>query len=215
MYYTIYKITNKLNNKFYIGMHQTRDLNDGYMGSGKLLKRAISKYGIENFSKEILHIFENEIDMRNKEKELVVLDKMSYNLLEGGLGGFGYINRKGINFGGDHIAASKVGRKKADVVLQKKYGENWRSVLNKMGHQSRLKTLRERYPNGTKGFLNKKHTQETKDIIGKKNSIHQQGSNNSVYGTCWVTDGQESVRIKKEALDEWLQKGYRKGRVMK
>ena len=100
MHYTIYKITNKINNKFYIGMHQTKKLDDGYMGSGKRLKLAIKKYGIENFNKEILHIFDNEEDMKNKEKELVILDEMSYNLCEGGKGGFGYLNRSGLNTSG-------------------------------------------------------------------------------------------------------------------
>lgn len=49
MKYTIYKITNKVTGKIYIGKHQTEDLNDGYMGSGKLLKRAQEKYGINSF----------------------------------------------------------------------------------------------------------------------------------------------------------------------
>ena len=98
MFYTVYKITNIIDNKFYIGMHQTENPNDSYMGSGTLLKRAIQKYGIENFKKEILHVFNNETEMRDKEKELVVLheiNEMSYNLCEGGKGGFGYLNRSG------------------------------------------------------------------------------------------------------------------------
>jgi hypothetical protein len=47
---------------------------------------------VENFTKEILHVFDNEDDMNTKEKELVVLNENSYNLCEGGKGGFSYIN---------------------------------------------------------------------------------------------------------------------------
>lgn len=109
MFYTVYKITNTINGKYYIGMHQTKVLNDGYMGSGKRLKLAIKKYGIENFTKEILHIFDNENDMRNKEKELVVISEESYNLCDGGKGGFGYLNRSGkaLRTGMKHSEESK------------------------------------------------------------------------------------------------------------
>ncbi len=96
MYYTVYKTTNTVNGRFYIGKHKTRDLNDGYMGSGKLLRQAIEKYGKDKFLKEILFIFNNEEDMSKKEKELVILSEQSYNLCEGGNGGFDYINRSNI-----------------------------------------------------------------------------------------------------------------------
>jgi GIY-YIG catalytic domain len=98
MFYTIYKITNQVNGKYYIGKHQTKKLNDNYMGSGELLKRAITKYGIENFKKEILHIFDNELEMNAKEKELVLVNESTYNLNQGGHGGFSYINEHGLNW---------------------------------------------------------------------------------------------------------------------
>jgi len=88
MMYIIYKITNKVNNKIYIGVHGTNDLHDSYMGSGISLKRAIKKYGKEHFIKEILHIFES-IDEAYKLEETLVNDefiarKDTYNMKLGG-----------------------------------------------------------------------------------------------------------------------------------
>lgn len=147
MFYTIYKITNTVNNKYYIGKHQTKDLSDGYMGSGTLLKRAIKKYGVENFSKEILHVFETEEEMNAKEKELVQLSENSYNLCEGGKGGFGYINqskeitakrdRREFKIAGRIAANSKgahiEGNKKHISLLQNdmEYKQRWKDAHKK------------------------------------------------------------------------------------
>ena len=87
-YYYVYKVTNNINNKEYIGFHSTNDLNDGYMGSGKLIIKAIEKYGIENFSKEILKIFDNKKDAEDYERKLVneeyVMREDTYNISIGG-----------------------------------------------------------------------------------------------------------------------------------
>lgn len=96
MYYYLYKITNLLNKKCYIGIHATEDLNDGYFGSGKLLKQAISKHGRENFKKEILEFFNSYDELAQKEKQIVnknfIESSNTYNLREGGYGSFSYIN---------------------------------------------------------------------------------------------------------------------------
>jgi group I intron endonuclease len=137
MFYLIYKITNNINQKYYIGMHKTDNLNDGYMGSGKLIKQSINKYGIENFIKEILHVFDNEEDMKNKEKELVVINEMSYNLCDGGKGGFGYINKTNIS----------------------KFKGKIHSEESKNKISDKMK--------GNKHWSGKKHSEESKLLIGK------------------------------------------------
>lgn len=99
MNYLIYKVTNNINGRIYIGAHKTKDINDDYYGSGLAIKRAIEKYGKENFTKSILHVFDNERDMFDKEEEIVnedfVKDEFTYNLTTGGKGGFYHVDTSG------------------------------------------------------------------------------------------------------------------------
>lgn len=96
MYYTVYKITNLINEKIYIGFHQTTNLNDDYLGSGKIIRRAIKKYGSSNFKKEYIAIFDNAEEMYDLEKQLVnenfLKNEKVYNLNKGGNGGWFFIN---------------------------------------------------------------------------------------------------------------------------
>ena len=48
MKHFIYRTTNLLNGKFYVGRHSTTNMNDGYFGSGIVLKKAIEKYNVSN-----------------------------------------------------------------------------------------------------------------------------------------------------------------------
>lgn len=72
-------------------MHSTNNLEDGYLGSGKLLQKAIKKYGKHNFKREILHKLDTFEEMVTKEKEIVTEEylksKNTYNLCQGGRGG--------------------------------------------------------------------------------------------------------------------------------
>jgi len=89
-YNYVYCIRNNINGMEYTGVHRTDNLNDGYMGSGKILKRAIRKYGEKNFTKEILTFFPTYIEALNEERKIVTPEyinrKDTYNVREGGFG---------------------------------------------------------------------------------------------------------------------------------
>jgi hypothetical protein len=87
-HFILYKTTNLINNKTYIGIHQTNDLNDGYLGSGIAFKKALKKYGKENFFREIIETCSSFDELLEKEKKYVneswVNNKNNYNLKTGG-----------------------------------------------------------------------------------------------------------------------------------
>lgn len=92
MYY-IYRITNKINGKTYIGQHKYKKLDDDYMGSGKLLKLAYKKYGIESFIKEILYSNIQYKETADDVERFAIakeraLGKAEYNIADGGEGGY-------------------------------------------------------------------------------------------------------------------------------
>ena len=99
MYY-IYRITNLVNGKTYIGQHKYKKLDDSYMGSGVVLRQAYNKYGIKNFKKEILvfniskkeHANTLEKTFITSEREKVGKENC-YNITDGGDGGNGGNNK--------------------------------------------------------------------------------------------------------------------------
>ena len=209
MHYIIYKTTNLINGKFYIGKHQTNDLNDGYVGSGKLLKRAIKKYGLDQFKTEIIETCSTEAHMNLAEKVYVVIDQeVSYNLCPGGRGGFGYINNnidliernRQINSRKDY---KEIGRK---ISLVSK-GKSKPLSPEKKQKMSMLRSELNRLCNPMQG---KKHTEESRLKMSEKAS----GCNGSQFGTCWITNGKINKKIKKEDVDLWAEQGYHKGRIM-
>ena len=219
MFYTIYKITNQIDGKFYIGSHKTKDLNDVYMGSGKYLIHAQKKYGIENFKKEILFVFETAYEMYTKEAEIVNEDFLAtentYNLKIGGFGGWDHINR-------DRDSTSYIEqRKRIGAITGRvnvlKLNERlstdpaYKDVRRKAAILGSIKS-RENNPNGT--FFGKTHTVETKLKIAESTKVTSRGERNSQYGTRWVhsLDEKKSKKIEKDAP---LPEGWLEGRKMK
>jgi len=206
MFYLIYKITNKFSGKFYIGTHKTNNKNDSYMGSGKYLNYAIQKYGLENFTKDILFEYDNSEDMFNKEAEIVNEDFLAsentYNLKKGGNGGFGYINNLGINLYGKNGHPGYGGNNLVDgaYIKDKFINENkWNDYLVKLSQIHKQTYINGRIPS----FTNRNHTIESRNKMSISSKGIGCGKDNSQFGTCWITDGINNKKIKINDLDKW------------
>lgn len=88
MYHIVYLTTNLINNKIYIGIRSTYNLNDGYLGSGTLLRKSIKKYGKDNFKRQILYYCLSRIEALHIESQIVDKNFIKrtnvYNLTLGG-----------------------------------------------------------------------------------------------------------------------------------
>jgi len=218
IYFTVYKIKNIINNKIYIGCHRTKNLDDNYMGSGLLIRRAIEKYGIENFKKEYIEIFDNEEDMFKMESALVnedfVKDESTYNLKEGGCGGWSYVNEhRDVSYlhSDEHRQRLyKQGIKVKELMSNDEYKKEF-SVKVKNGVQKNIKI---------RGTFNtwegRKHTEESKRKIGNANSINQLGTNNSMYNHTYVSnvDSKMCICISNDELEDYISDGWIHKRVL-
>lgn len=218
-YYLIYKITNLLNQKIYIGKHETVNLNDGYMGSGNLIKKAIHKYGIENFKKDILYYCSSRSEMDQREAEIVTEDfckrKDTYNINTGGSGGWYYVNQNNLHGDGKR-GGEVISSKMKDLVWKEKF---CRKVKESMTQEVRKK-ISEKVKNHIKEngscWTGKHHTEDTKNKMRNtfRSHNHQQGLKNSQYGHIWVYNEELKINksIRKEDLQKYVDCGYRKGR---
>lgn len=218
MFYLVYKITNKVNGKIYVGVHKTLNIDDGYFGSGLLLKRSIEKFGIENFEKEIIACFDNPDSMYTMESQIVneqfIKRTDTYNLKLGGFGGFDYINSTGANkYPRKHNKNVLSSLKKANgvfcsLIKDPEYKEEWTNNIKK--------GLENYYLTNPGNWSGKTHKQETKEKQKEtfKKIEHQKGNKNSQYGTMWIYS-QETNENKKILKTDSIPEGWVKGRNVK
>lgn len=202
----IYKTTNIITHKFYIGMHRTDNMNDGYLGSGVILKRSLKKYGKENHIKEILSYHESFIDLC-KAEQLIINEEMlkkplSMNIRLGGRGGW-----------------TKDDNKKSQLAQQKLrcdpvWVENKRNKLSILTKKLFDCGKRKRYY--FYDWNGKKHTEETKKKLSSvKSGKCTYGDN---YNAKKVIDANgkiftsikecsEYYNVHPETISNWIKKG--------
>ena len=199
-YHFVYKTTNLLSGKYYIGMHSTDDLNDGYMGSGNRLRLAIRKHGKDNFKREILEYCESRKELANRESEIVNLDEIAkvecMNLTVGGEGGYSKKGNDAFLF-----------RLHNDKEFREKISKETSETNKRLIKEGKLKTWKDNYD-----WTDKTHSEETKKKMSESSKGNGKGKTNSQYGTCWITRDGENKKIKKEDLDNYISDGWLKGR---
>jgi GIY-YIG catalytic domain/NUMOD3 motif len=191
-YHFIYKTTNLLSGAYYIGMHSTANLEDGYLGSGTRLRRAIRKHGKEYFQLEILEFVESREKLVEREKELIseelLKDPSCINLKPGGSGGWCNENHQ--------IAATKGANKrrlellKTDFEFKKRFSQTC-SKRNKKQFEEGKRERKYFYD-----WTGRKHTPETIEKIKAAKRGKGTGSENSQFGSRWITDGSQNKKIK-------------------
>jgi group I intron endonuclease len=174
MKYTVYKTTNLINNKIYIGYHATENEYDSYLGSGRIFLKAIKKYGKENFIKEILFTYKTKKEALEKEKEIVnenfILSDLNYNCTIGGEGGIGKSN-KGRKHTKEAIEKIRLGAKrkcKEETKIKIGNANRGRKMKEEFVLQNSL--LRKKYYEKNSGpRLGVKLSKETKEKISMAN----------------------------------------------
>jgi len=200
----IYSITNKIDNKTYIGKcERPIDKSKTYFGSGKYIKRAIQKHNIENFNKEIIEECIDSTELGKR--EIYWIDKLNttvpygYNITTGGDGGNGGMKGETNPFyGKTHTEYTKKLLSsifKNRIVVTDGNGNNF-SVLN----------TDERFLLGELILIvkNRKHTDETKEKMSESHRNKTPNQRLEKYRKIHVS--KYGVEPTKEKLDKQYNK---------
>ena len=206
-YHYTYKTTNLINERYYLGMHSTNRLDDGYLGSGKRLYYELNKYGRDNFKFKILKHFKSREELVQAEIKLITEEDLSnpncLNLKSGGSGGL--VNKL-------HLHKLKAG---ARAYMKEKWkDQEFKKHISEAVRLQRKKEINEgRYSSPNRGhWKGRKHKPESIQKMKESAKGRSKGDKNSQYGTCWITNNIENKKIRKgDAIPE----GWELGRKLK
>lgn len=154
MYHYVYLITNTITNKKYIGKHSTENLQDGYLGSGVIIKKILSQGQRKILKKDILEFYQTEEEAYEGQiyyinKYNAVEDQTFYNLCQGGK---------------NHPMTDQIKRKIGDKAKERFKDKTKHPMYGKhMSEQAKQKireTYKEKYANGYQNPNKGKHLSE-------------------------------------------------------
>ena len=240
--YFNYITTNKINGKQYVGAHKTDNIDDGYLGSGKYLLRAIKKYGKESFTRKIINKTDTIEQAHKNEKFLVevfeTLVPNGYNISPtGGLGINGCHSEETKEKIGEANSKALKGKPKSKehvknmskALIGREFTEEWRNNLREsnIGKKRSKKTKKNMSEAHTGVPLSEEHKQSLrvpKSEEGKQNMRRLKTKeerqkisialmgNTNVKGKIWIYKNGKNKRIKKEEVTYWEKKSWKLGR---
>lgn len=240
MYGYIYKTTNLINGKIYIGKRRGV-FTQSYKGSGKYLKNAINKYGVENFKVELLEYCDTLKIQNERERYWIKFYnsqncKIGYNIASGGDGGdlvsclpqtehlrfsqriselnkLGIIGNKGKHLSEEH--KKKIG----DGNRGKVHSEEWKkkhndAIRGKVAWNKGLTKDDFRVAKYARKKGEFKHTEETKRLISERTKGCKKPSISiNTKGRKWMNNGERSVMAKADEIESYKKMGYIEGRL--
>ena len=194
-HYLIYQITNTVNNKIYIGKHITENVDDDYFGSGKYLRYAQEKYGLDKFIKTILFELQNKEEMNLLEQCVVTKEFCdrtdTYNINVGGDGGWSYVNETY-----DHDKRVRNGKRWIQQ-LNEHPEHTYAYKLKHMSDDERLEhslklsnSIKRVWKINGHNWLGKHHSEASKEKMKATNAKYHphSGKNNHMTGKHWYKD---------------------------
>lgn len=228
MYGYIYKTTNIINGKIYIGQHKAEIFEPNkYIGSGTLLRYAINKYGKENFSNTLLFECFDQDELNKMEQYYINL----YNSTDINIG-------YNIRFGGNEAPCPDYVKDKISKANKNKYSNHTyihkdnlekhvdKSELNEylnngweLGRSDKTKTnLSKGYNYSSKGMLGKKQSEKQKQAVSKSSSYKRNDKQKANFSSakkipnkfiCLRTpDNSSTIRCLIKNKDYYLSLGY-------
>jgi len=182
----IYKITNLINRKIYVGKNKSNDPN--YYGSGSLIKQAITVHGKENFKKEILETCQSESELNEREKFWIEklranIRHIGYNVMSGGNGGDTFTNKSDQEKENTRQKLSLVSKSVSDDT-KNKHRKNTKALWTNQTYRNKVTTSLKQ--TAAKPEFKNKFSVKMKEVANQpterlRRSENAKGSNNSKW----------------------------------